>query len=175
MVSKPVKPVKPAQTEPTDERVSFVAVFHLSMYHVISLSILIGPQPTPYRYHTVYVDSVVNTKPYCSLEEADFPGSVCKMLTRLGFQTPSLVQGCSWPIVGQGNLSILISPPLSGKTLAYLLPLATRRELARVADSSECVPQPRLIVLVASSWGAQAVFTRARDLVSALSANRRFR
>ena len=145
------------------------------MCHVTSLFILIGRQPTPYRYHTVYVDSPINTRPYCSLEETNFPGSVCKMLTRLGFQAPSLVQGCSWPIVGQGNLSILVSPPLSGKTLAYLLPLATRRELARLADDSECVPQPRLIVVVASSWGAQAVFTRARDLVSALSASRRFR
>ena len=140
-----------------------------------SFRVLIGPQPTPYRYHTVYVDSTVNTKPYCSLDEANFPGSVCKMLTRLGFQTPSLVQGCSWPIVGQGSLSILVSPPLSGKTLAYLLPLATKRELVRLVDSSECVPQPRLVVLVASSWGAQAVYTRARELVSALSASRRFR
>ena len=132
-------------------------------------------QPIPYRYYTVYVESTLDTKPFCSLEEANFPGSVCAMLTRLGFQTPSLIQGCSWPIVGQDHLTVLVSPPLSGKTLAYLLPLVTRRELVRSVDSSECVPQPRLMVLVASSWGAQAVFTRARDLVSALSASRRFR
>lgn len=133
------------------------------------------PQPTPYQYYTVYVDSPITTRPHCSLEEAGFPSSICKLLTLRGFKTPSLVQACGWPIVAQGNFTTLISPPLSGKTLAYLLPLVTKREVARQLDGLDGVPQPRLIVLVASSWDARAVFTRAQELISALSASRRFR
>ena len=75
-----------------------------------------------------------------------------------------------------GGLTIIVSPPLSGKTLAYLLPLVTKRELAWSSSSCEGgIPHPRLVILVPSSWSARAVYTRASELTSALSANRRFR
>jgi superfamily II DNA/RNA helicase len=130
-------------------------------------------EPIPYAYHKVYVESVLDTKPCVSLEAAGFPGSVCKVLSRLGFQTPTLAQGASWPLVGKDkSLTIIVSPPNSGKTLAYLLPLVTKREVSHPRSD---VPHPRLIVVVRSSWGAQAVHTRAVELMSAQSAHRRFR
>lgn len=115
----------------------------------------------------------MNTRPSVSLEGAGFPGSVCKTLTRLGFQTPTPAQAATWPILRQGRgLTIIVSPPNSGKTLTYLLPLVTSRE---VSHPRVDVPHPRLVVVVRSSWGVQAVHTRAVELMSAQSAHRRFR
>ena len=119
------------------------------------------------------MESVLTTRPSVSLEGAGFPGSVCKTLTRLGFQTPTPAQAATWPILRQGRgLTIIVSPPNSGKTLAYLLPLVTSRE---VSHPRVDVPHPRLVVVVRSSWGVQAVHTRAVELMSAQSAHRRFR
>lgn len=148
----------------------YATLFRLSCDVLCSL---VGQEPIPYTYLKVYVKSVLNTRPSISLEGAGFPGSVCKTLTRLGFQTPTPAQAATWPILRQGRgLTIIVSPPNSGKTLAYLLPLVTSRE---VSHPRVDVPHPRLVVVVRSSWGVQAVHTRAVELMSAQSAHRRFR
>ena len=168
--SKPVKPVE--ATSLTRYSAEKVAVDFNDIY---TTNVILSPQqpPIPYTYYKVYVDSVLNTKPCVSLAAAGFPGSVCKTLTRLGFQSPTLVQASSWPIVGQDRgLTLIVSPPNTGKTLSYLLPLVTNRELC---PSTEEMPRPRVVVVVHSSWGALAVHTRAVQLMSAQSAHRRFR
>ena len=171
--SKPVKPVE--ETSLTRYSAEKVASLLVDFNDIYTTNVILSPQqpPIPYTYYKVYVDSVLNTKPCVSLAAAGFPGSVCKTLTRLGFQSPTLVQASSWPIVGQDRgLTLIVSPPNTGKTLSYLLPLVTNRELC---PSTEEMPRPRVVVVVHSSWGALAVHTRAVQLMSAQSAHRRFR
>ena len=131
----------------------------------------------PHQYYTVFVESDIDLPPNPHLEAAGFPPSVCKGLLALGFQHPTPVQARGWPYVSRGN-TLLIAPPSSGKTLAYLLPLLTKKEGAlngSVAPSVSPTQQPRVVVLVASSWQARVVMARSRQILSWLCASKRFK
>ena len=123
----------------------------------------------------MFVESEMDLAAQPHLEATRFPSSVCKGLFRLGFQHPTPVQARGWPYVSHGN-TLLIAPPSSGKTLAYLLPLLTKKEGALNGDVPTAIcPQPRVIILVASSWQARVVMSQSEQILSWLSANKRFR
>ena len=58
-------------------------------------------------------------------------------LSVLGFRDPTAAQAYNWPYVSSGRDVLFVSPPLSGKTLAYLLPLLTTISASTPRDSSE--------------------------------------
>ena len=58
-------------------------------------------------------------------------------LSVLGFRDPTAAQAYTWPYVSSGQDVVFVSPPLSGKTLTYLLPLLTTISAPTPRDSSE--------------------------------------
>ena len=58
-------------------------------------------------------------------------------LSLLGFRDPTAAQGYTWPYISSGQDLVLVSPPSSGKTLAYLLPLLTTISAPTARDTSE--------------------------------------
>uniref|UniRef100_A0A146L3M6 RNA helicase n=3 Tax=Lygus hesperus TaxID=30085 RepID=A0A146L3M6_LYGHE len=61
-------------------------------------------------------------RPVWSFEEANFPPSVLRILSKLGFKEPTAIQAQGWPIALSGRDMVGIASTGSGKTLSYILP-----------------------------------------------------
>jgi hypothetical protein len=164
-VEPPTVPVKPVQKTSPKKPVTTDATDTAQSIH--------------YAYLKGYTEGGRRSpEPCVSLEESRFPASVCRALSRQGFQAPTVAQACSWPVVGrrERGLATIVAPANSGKTLAYLLPLAAGREASRGGPAAGSqLSRPRLVVVVPGSWEARAVHTRALEIMAAQSPHRRSR
>lgn len=41
------------------------------------------------------------------------------------FKSPMCIQAYAWPVILRGCSTVMVSPPLSGKTLGYIVPLVS--------------------------------------------------
>ena len=41
------------------------------------------------------------------------------------FKSPMRIQAYAWPVILRGRYTVLVGPPQSGKTLAYIVPLVS--------------------------------------------------
>ena len=85
---------------------------------------------------------------------------VMEMIVRAGFQKPTLIQCCSWPILLSGLDLIGIALTGSGKTLAFILPAiihASFQEFVRPGES------PIVLVMAPTRELAQQIATVAQQ------------
>ncbi|WAR11688.1 TDRD1-like protein [Mya arenaria] len=61
--------------------------------------------------------------PWFSIQDTRFAPTITKSFEDQDFRSPQLVQSYSWPIIVRGRHLVALSPPSTGKTLAYLFPL----------------------------------------------------
>ncbi|CAF3342218.1 unnamed protein product [Rotaria socialis] len=76
-------------------------------------------------------------RPLLNFDEANFPEPVMETIFQSGFQKPTLIQSCSWPILLSGLDLIGIALTGSGKTLAFILPAiihASHQEFVRPGE-----------------------------------------
>ncbi|CAF1195253.1 unnamed protein product [Rotaria magnacalcarata] len=76
-------------------------------------------------------------RPLLNFDEANFPVPVMDTIFQSGFQKPTLIQSCSWPILLSGLDLIGIALTGSGKTLAFVLPAiihASHQEFVRPGE-----------------------------------------
>lgn len=44
-------------------------------------------------------------------------------IARMEFKSPMRIQAYAWPLILRGSSTVMVSPPHSGKTLGYIIPL----------------------------------------------------
>ena len=96
-----------------------------------------------------------------------FSDGFINQLTTLSFPGPTLAQSHAWPIILSGRDLLCISPPQSGKTLAYLLPLLHRFLVS--TDSYEhlrSLTGPVILILCGSTREADYVYMVCRNVIS---------
>lgn len=46
-------------------------------------------------------------------------------VARMGFKSPMRIQAYAWPVILRGCSTVMVSPPHSGKTLGYVIPIVS--------------------------------------------------
>ena len=96
-----------------------------------------------------------------------FSDAFVNQLTTLSFPGPTVAQSHAWPIILSGRDLLCISPPQSGKTLAYLLPLLHRFLVSPGSyDHLQSLPGPVILVLCGSTREADYVHMVCRNIIS---------
>ncbi|XP_067007566.2 putative ATP-dependent RNA helicase TDRD12 isoform X2 [Anabrus simplex] len=104
-------------------------------------------------------------KPIVSIAQACFPGEIHKALFRCGFNDPMRIQKYVWPLILRGGNVVMVSPPRSGKTLAYMAPLVG---FMLQKDSYIDLPKgcgPLILILCSSSSSAQNVYDACSEII----------
>ncbi|CAF0891940.1 unnamed protein product [Adineta ricciae] len=97
-------------------------------------------------------------RPIFNFDEANFPEVVMETIAQCGFQKPTLIQSCSWPILLSGLDLIGIALTGSGKTLAFILPAlihASHQEFVKPGDG------PIVLVMAPTRELVQQIYTVA--------------
>ncbi|CAF4741494.1 unnamed protein product, partial [Rotaria sp. Silwood2] len=99
-------------------------------------------------------------RPLFNFDEANFPEPVMETIVQCGFQKPTLIQSCSWPILLSGLDLIGIALTGSGKTLAFILPAlihASHQEFVKPGDS------PIVLIMAPTRELVQQIYTVAHQ------------
>ncbi|KAF8773203.1 putative ATP-dependent RNA helicase TDRD12 like protein [Argiope bruennichi] len=86
--------------------------------------------------------------PVLSLNEIAFHISIKKTLEKLNFEGPSCIQSIVWPAALRSRCLAAIAPPHSGKTVAYLLPIASNLLHGLYEDKGK----GPIAIIICSSW-----------------------
>ncbi|UJR09042.1 hypothetical protein I4U23_013291 [Adineta vaga] len=95
-------------------------------------------------------------RPIFNFDEINFPEPVMETIVQCGFQKPTLIQSCSWPILLSGLDLIGIALTGSGKTLAFILPAlihASHQEFVKPGDG------PIVLVMAPTRELVQQIYT----------------
>ncbi|CAF3498114.1 unnamed protein product [Rotaria sp. Silwood1] len=99
-------------------------------------------------------------RPLFNFDEANFPEPVMETIVQCGFEKPTLIQSCSWPILLSGLDLIGIALTGSGKTLAFILPAiihASHQEFVKSGDS------PIVLIMAPTRELVQQIYTVAHQ------------
>ena len=78
--------------------------------------------------------------PFITFEEANLPPQVMAEIGKIGFPSPSPIQGASWPAAMRGMDVVGIAKTGSGKTLGFLVPAFVKIMTARKNPQQGCAP-----------------------------------
>ena len=80
--------------------------------------------------------------PFTTFEEANLPPQVMQEIAKIGFPSPSPIQGASWPAAMRGMDVVGIAKTGSGKTLGFLVPAFVKIMSTRKSPQQGCAPPP---------------------------------
>ncbi|CAF0772943.1 unnamed protein product [Adineta steineri] len=109
--------------------------------------------------HQITIDGNA-PRPVCNFNEINFPDPVMETIIQCGFQKPTVIQSCSWPILLSGHDLIGIASTGSGKTLAFILPAiihASHQEFVKPGDG------PIVLVMAPTRELVQQIYTVAHQ------------
>lgn len=104
-------------------------------------------------------------RPVTHLDQTPFDKSVKSLLCSKGFPGPSCIQSVVWPAVTSGRDVVVVAPPHSGKTFAYLIPLVSRLTGETDYESLPLGGGPLMVVLTSTWKGAHRLNEQAKLLI----------
>lgn len=104
-------------------------------------------------------------RPVTHLDQTPFDKSVKSLLCSKGFPGPSCIQSVVWPAVISGRDVVVVAPPHSGKTFAYLIPLVSRLTEETDYESLPLGVGPLMVVLTSTWKGARRLSEQAKLLI----------
>ncbi|XP_052816086.1 uncharacterized protein LOC128242797 [Mya arenaria] len=97
--------------------------------------------------------------PWFSIQDTRFAPTITKSFEDQDFRSPQLVQSYSWPIIVRGRHLVALSPPSTGKTLAYLFPLLSALTVTSHYDEIRKNGSGAFVVILTWTWErAQVVY-----------------
>ncbi|XP_054715485.1 putative ATP-dependent RNA helicase TDRD12 [Uloborus diversus] len=90
--------------------------------------------------------------PIKTTDEANFPPSLCKILKSIKFIGPTCIQSVVWPAVLRHRNVIAIAPPHAGKSVGYILPIASQFHSLHYEDLPSA--NGPIAIILCSSWKA---------------------